>query len=59
MDELTVDGDVDDVGAGLGSSDHARRGDTGSVVRVHVDRKVGVSLADRADEPARSAANNA
>lgn len=55
MDELTVNGNVNDVGASLGGSDHARRGDTGGVVRVHVDREVGVSLADRADEPARSA----
>jgi hypothetical protein len=59
MDVLTVNGNVNDVGASLGGSDHARRGDTGGVVRVHVDREVRVGLADRADEPARSADANA
>lgn len=48
---LTINGNVDDVGAGLSSGQHGRDGDTGRVVRVDVDRQVRVGLSDRANQP--------
>lgn len=45
-----INGHVDNVGTGLGGGEHRSGGDTGSVVGVDVDREVGVSLSDSADQ---------
>ncbi len=46
-----VDGDVDNISTGLGGCNHACRRDTSCVVRVDVDRKARVLLANRANKP--------
>ena len=51
-DGRTVNSNIDDIGACRCSSDHRRRGDAGSIMRVYVDGQVGVLLADFSDEPA-------
>lgn len=51
MHRRTVNSNVDDIGACSSSSDHRRRGDAGSVMRVDVDGQVRVLLADFPDEP--------
>lgn len=51
-DGHTVNSNIDNVGACSRSSNHGRRGDAGSVMRVDVDGQVGVLLADFSDEPA-------
>lgn len=48
-----VDGNVDNVGSGGGAGNHARGGDTGRVVRVDVNRQVGVVLSDGRNERRR------
>ena len=45
-----VDGDVDDIGAGLTAGNHGGNTGTGGVVGVDVDGEVGILLADGADE---------
>lgn len=50
---LTVDRNINDISTRSGGGDHAGSGNTGSVVRVDVDREVGVLLADRTNEHRR------
>jgi len=51
-----VDGNIYDVGSSCGSSEHGSSGDSSSVVRVDVDREVGIALTDGTDEPRRESA---
>jgi hypothetical protein len=47
---LTIDGYIDNICTGNGSSDHAGCSNAGCVMRVNVDWEVGVSLPDGANE---------
>lgn len=49
-----VDSNINSVGAGRSSDGHRSRGDASGIVRVDVDRQVGVLLVDSADEGAGS-----
>jgi hypothetical protein len=44
--QRTVNGNIDDVGAGSCSREHARGGDTGRVMGVDMNGKVGILCAD-------------
>lgn len=47
----TVNGDIDNIGTSLGTGEHTAHCDTSSIVRVHVDGKIRVSLSNSANEP--------
>lgn len=49
-----IDGNVNDISTGSSASNHARGSDTSSVVRVDVDRKLGMSLSDSTDKQSSS-----
>ncbi len=49
-----VSGSINSIGTSLGGSNHGGDTSTGGVVGVHVDRQVGVSLANGADEEGSS-----
>lgn len=49
-----IDGDVNNIGTGGGTSDHARSSDTSSVVRVNMDRKFGMGLSNSTDKQSSS-----
>jgi hypothetical protein len=51
----TINGDVDDIGTGLGTGEHTSNSDTSGIVRVNVDREVGVGLSNSANQPTISA----
>ena len=47
----TINGNINDIGAGFGTGKHTTHGDTGGIVRVNVDGQVRVSLSDSPDQP--------
>lgn len=47
---LTIDGDVNNIGTSRSCSKHTGSGNTRGVVRMHMDRKIGVSLPNGTDE---------
>ena len=51
----TINGDIDNIGTGLGTGEHTSNGDTGGVVRVDVDGEVGVGFSDSTNQPVMSA----
>ena len=50
----TINGDIDNIGTGLGTGKHTSNSNTGGIVRVNVDRQVGVSLSDSTNQPSIS-----
>lgn len=49
-----IDGNVDDISTGSSTSNHARGSDTSSVMRVDVDRELGMGLSDSTDKQSSS-----
>jgi hypothetical protein len=47
----TINGDIDDIGTCLGTGKHTSDSDTGGIVRVYMDRQVGMSLSDSTNQP--------
>jgi hypothetical protein len=47
----TINGDIDDIGTRFGTGKHTSNSNTGGIVRVNVDRQVGVSLSDSTNQP--------
>jgi len=54
----TVDSNINDIGSSGGTGEHGSSSDTGGVVGVNMDGKVGVSLSDSSNEPETSEEKN-
>ena len=53
LEGLTIDSDIDDIGSCRCRRNHAGSRNTSRVMRVYVDRQIGVLGADAANEPVR------